>query len=363
MFPIPLPCRAGARLAVAGAVLGCSLAVAADEPERLELEAPRFAVLSQLDEAETSAWAVDLDRFVAAMDAVYPVDEAALPPLTIVLFRDARDFAPYRLRTSSGQARVAAFFGNTGDWSIVGMPRGGRDEATGQTLYHEAVHWLTAASDDAPPRWFAEGLAEALSTFEVVDGQGRWGNVVEENVAVLRRDGVPPIGELLGASQDETLLGPGGDRCYAQAWTFVHRMRFANGGADAARLAAFLRALRTTDAETAAAASFGSSLGELTSDLRRSLDRGRYGFAEVALAQDAAALRAGRALYPTDGLLLVAAAAAKATGDAREASRLLARAAAEPSTLPKRYRAAVAALRSRWLGESLSSLAAPNAAP
>ena len=43
------------------------------------------------------------------------------------------------------------------------------DAETRQTIYHEAVHWFTTASDTPQPLWFAEGLAEVLSTFEVVD--------------------------------------------------------------------------------------------------------------------------------------------------------------------------------------------------
>jgi len=70
-------------------------------------------VISQLSEPETRAWAVEFEQFVGALHELYSVDEVTLPPLTIVLFRSSREFAPYRLRTASGQARISAFFGNT----------------------------------------------------------------------------------------------------------------------------------------------------------------------------------------------------------------------------------------------------------
>src|SRR5262245_53940460 len=139
----------------------------AAEPKWLRLQSPSFGVISQLDEKETLAWAVEFEQFIGALHGLYGAKEVALPPLTIVLFRSPRDFAPYRLRTESGQARVAAFFGNTGDWSIIGMPGNGRDTETRQTIYHEAVHWFATASDTPQPLWFAEGLAEVLSTFEI----------------------------------------------------------------------------------------------------------------------------------------------------------------------------------------------------
>ena len=273
----------GALVLCAFAALSFSQPAAAAERDWLRLQAPSFGVLSQLDERETLEWAVEFEQFIGALHVLYSVDEVALPPLTIVLFRQARDFAPYRLRTESGQARVAAFFGNTGDWSIIGMPGNGRDDATRETIYHEAVHWFMTASDSPQPLWFAEGLAETLSTFEVVDGKGRWGKALADNVAALSGDGLLPMEDLLRASQDDALHGREADRYYPQAWAFVHQMMFGNGGADSAKLAAFLRELRTKDLDTAVRAAFGTSYGAMTDDLRRYLERGRYGYAETAL--------------------------------------------------------------------------------
>jgi hypothetical protein len=255
----------------------------AAESEWLELKAPSFGIVSQLDEKETLAWAVEFDQFVGAIHALYSVDHVALPPLTIVLFRQRRNFAPYRLRTDSGQARVAGFFGNTGDWSVIGMPGGGRDDATRQTIYHEAVHWFATTSDAPQPLWFAEGIAEVFSTFEVIDGKGRWGQAIDDNVAYLRDDGLMPMEDLLRASQDDALHGSDRDKYYPQAWAFVHYLMFGNGGSDSSKLAVLLRELGRTDLDSAVDSAFGKSYGELTEDLRRYLERGRYGFAEIEL--------------------------------------------------------------------------------
>jgi hypothetical protein len=255
----------------------------AAETEWLKLQAPSFGVISQLSESETRAWAVEFEQFVGGLHELYSVDEVALPPLTIVLFRSSREFAPYRLRTDSGQARVSAFFGNTGDWSVIGMPGNGRDAATRETIFHEAVHWFATGSGTSQPLWFAEGLAEVLSTFEVVDGKGRWGRAIEDNVAYLTDAGLMPMEEMLRASQDDALHGAERDRFYPQAWAFVHSLMFGNAGADGETLAAFLRQLEVANLDTAVKVAFDKSYDELTNDLRRYLDGGRYGYADVAL--------------------------------------------------------------------------------
>ena len=69
----------------------------AAEPEWIKLQAPSFGVISQLDEDDTRRWAVEFDQFIGALHAFYDVEEIALPPLTIVLFKQAKGFAPYRV--------------------------------------------------------------------------------------------------------------------------------------------------------------------------------------------------------------------------------------------------------------------------
>jgi hypothetical protein len=149
MLYLTRPRKPGALWLLAALAWACSVNAAA--AEWLKLQAPSFGVISQLSETETRAWAIEFEQFVGALHELYSVDRVDLPPLTIVLFRSAREFAPYRLRTDSGQARISAFFGNTGDWSVIGMPGNGRDPATRETIFHEAVHWFATGSDTPQP--------------------------------------------------------------------------------------------------------------------------------------------------------------------------------------------------------------------
>jgi hypothetical protein len=280
VFRLTCPRRSGVCGIIAVLAWGLTALASASEPEWLKLETPGFGVVSQLDEHETRAWARQLDEFIGALHDLYGVEQAALPPLTIVLFRQPRDFAPYRLRTDSGQARVSGFFGNTGDWSIIGLHADNRGGAARQTLYHEAVHWFSTASDRPQPLWFAEGLAEVLSTFTVVDGNARWGEVIVDDVAYLSDSGLLPMEALLQASQDDALHGEEREKYYPQAWAFVHYLMFGQRDTGAGELAAPLRELALTEADVAA---FGRSSDELTSDLQLYLAHGRYGYTEIAL--------------------------------------------------------------------------------
>src|SRR5262245_43062551 len=99
--------RFGASLLFASLAYALAARVSdAAEPEWLKLQAPSFGVISQLDEKDTMAWAVEFEQFIGALHGLYGAKQVDLPPLTIVLFKSPREFAPYRLRTESGQARV-----------------------------------------------------------------------------------------------------------------------------------------------------------------------------------------------------------------------------------------------------------------
>jgi tetratricopeptide (TPR) repeat protein len=255
----------------------------AAEPEWLKLQAPSFGVVSQLDADDTRDWAVEFEQFIDALHQLYRVENVALPPLTIVLFKGQRDFAPYRIQTESGQADVDGFFGDNGSWSVIGLAGSGSNRRTRGVVYHEAVHWFMAASDGSAPLWFEEGFAEALSTFNVRDGKGRWGEAIDPYVEYLNYVGFQPMDEFLRASQDEALHGSDSDTYYPQAWLFVHYLLFGNGGVEREKLSTFLAKLRETDLDTAFDAAFQKSYDDVTADLRRYIQRGRYSFAETEL--------------------------------------------------------------------------------
>jgi tetratricopeptide (TPR) repeat protein len=274
-------------LLLAGVLLaGLRLAAptTAAEPGWLKLQAPQFGVLSQLDEAATRKWAVEFDQFIAALQTLYKVPDASLPPLTIVLFRSQRAFDPYRRHIGTGGAVVDGFFANRGTWSVIGLAgRRSRDE-TRRIVQHEAVHWFLSGADVELPPWFHEGLAEVYSTFEVRDDKGRFGAPIALSRDFLDYAGVQPIEDFLRTPQAAVLHGSN-ERYYPQAWAFVHYLVFGNGGANRPRLATLLRGLQDTDLDSAFTAAFGRSYDDVTRDLRGYLTGGRFSMLELELPQ------------------------------------------------------------------------------
>lgn len=283
-------------MAVAGGiVLGgvvAAPAVCAQEDEWLRLQAPRFGVISQLEEGSTRRWSVEFDQFIATLQAAFSIDEGALPPLTIVLFENQRAFNPYRPRNEAGeQPDVVGVFGNYGTWSVIGMVATAKRE-TRTTVYHEAVHWFLSADSTSRPTWFEEGFAETFSTFEIEDGKGRLGMASQGNLDYLQYFGMSPLDEFLRASRDDAHKR---NDYYPQAWAFVHYLLFGNKGAQRGKLVELLRLQRETDLDSAFATAFGKSYGDMTNELRTYVRGGRYAIAIVDLADRSDEMTVGAA--------------------------------------------------------------------
>jgi tetratricopeptide (TPR) repeat protein len=269
---------------VALCLLSLTIAIAAAstsqaaEPKWIKLQSARFGVLSQLSAEDTRAWAVQFDQFIDAMHQLYSVNDVALPPLTIVMFKQAKDFAPFQIRTASGQVKVDGFFATQSGWSVIGLTGQGSD-VTRHVIQHEAVHWFASASTTPSPLWFSEGIAEVLATFEAKQGKGRWGRAIPSHAEYLSYRGLVPLEQFLRKSQDEALHGPAADTYYPEAWAFVHYLLFGNNGAQRGKLDTLLKQLRDNDLDTAFNAAFGVSYDDVTNDLRKYLERGRYAMA------------------------------------------------------------------------------------
>ena len=164
----------------------CASISGAAEPVWVKLQAERFGVISQLDEASTRRWAVEFDQFIDALLQLYAVNDERLPPLTMVLFENARDFAPYQIQTESGQVKVLGFFANMGTWSVIDLAGRRSSPETRNIVYHEGVHWFASAMEtDAR-------MLRSSSTRAIV-GMGRLRFSRDRCPGTARRDG-PSLG-------------------------------------------------------------------------------------------------------------------------------------------------------------------------
>jgi len=262
------------------ACLACSAgSLCAREVTWTRLDAGNFTIISQVPEKQTRGWAVEFEQFHRGIDKVMKFNEAALRPVTVVLFRSQDDMRPYKLLEKGKPADVEGMFFRSPLGNFIEVAADSEDERTRLLVFHEGVHWLTNVSDVPPPLWLDEGLAEVFSTFSIEDDLYNYGKALPWHVLLLNREKMMPLKQLL-AVQHGSLLYNEGERTsifYAESWAFVHYLLFSGRLEERTKFNELVRALRPdSDPDAVFRQVFGADCAAMDQRLREYLRSGTY---------------------------------------------------------------------------------------
>ncbi len=265
------------RLFTCIAVSVCSLA--AREISWTRLDAGKFTIISAVSEKETLSWAVEFEQFHQGIQKVLRINEAALQPVTVILFRSQSEMRPYKPLEKGKPAQVDGMFMRTPLGNFIEAAVDSEDQQTRQLIFHEGVHWLTNVSDTQPPLWLDEGLAEVFSTFSVDGDLYNYGQVLPWHVLLLDHGPMMPLKQLL-AIQHGSLLYNEGERTsifYAESWAFVHYLLFSGNLEERTKYNQLVRALRAdADPDVVFKQVFGADCAAMDRRLRDYLRNGSY---------------------------------------------------------------------------------------
>lgn len=271
------------------APLCACLAVAA--PKWNTLQAPHCLIVSQLNERETRAWAAEFEQFTAALRNKILIEEAFLPPLTVVLFADQGQFGPYCPRDDKGKKReLAGVFATRDTWGTIGLANGFSDESTRHTVLHEATHWHVSATRTEMPLWLNEGFAEAFSTFKAKKDHGLLGEPIPYHLPALRGETWVPLFQLMLTSGNDRLYTDSkrNHQFYAQSWIFAHKLLFENPAKGHEILNRFYQErVRGADQLAAFRTAFGRELEAVQDELERYVRNGQFTFERLPFPAEA----------------------------------------------------------------------------
>ena len=213
------------------------------EPTWLRIATPEFTIITSLDRKEAIARGNEFAQYIAALRSYFSDTAAALPPLTIVVFADDADFGQYRPQKNGKPERVGGYFVRHESWSVIGQPAHTTDEAR-RTIFHEAVHWFTSASETPNPAWLEEGMAEVFSTFRVEPGKAVWAELIPDHVERVAHEKLLPLERLLFTPRSEVFDDiRHTNMFYAESWAFVHMLMFGKTKVARSALSAYSKKL------------------------------------------------------------------------------------------------------------------------
>jgi tetratricopeptide (TPR) repeat protein len=200
-------------------------------------------------------------------------------PVVIYVFKNTKDFAPYRFGTA-----VAGYFVPAPEANYAAL-----DASAGEqpypVLYHEFVHLWLDQNLPGVPLWLNEGLAEFYSTFRIKAGSAlgssgtiEIGHPVMEHAYWLQRDKNFSVTRLL--TRDPSSLDYDESRrtgqFYAQAWVLTHYLMMGSDG-NARRLNDYLdRVTRGAPPLETYLEVFQTDTLTVNRTIRTYIDRGRY---------------------------------------------------------------------------------------
>jgi tetratricopeptide (TPR) repeat protein len=138
-----------------------------------------------------------------------------------------------------------------------------------------------SADQARQPAWFAEGIAEMLSTFERHGDRVDWGKPISSHLELLRKSGTLPLAEFLAEPSAIFDRDDRTERFYAQSWLFTHFLMLSKEPSRRQAPFAFLRAFRSESGEATVNAVFGASLKELDRDFKQYVGQSTYAYMKL----------------------------------------------------------------------------------
>lgn len=263
---------------------------------------PHFTAAGNATFQQMHSVLLELEGFRGALLRSLPgLRAASSRPVTVIVFRDARAFAPFTPAGATGERRenVVAYFLTTKDESymVVAMHRDMR--RTFQYLFHEYTHFIVHANLGRVPGWLNEGLAEYYSTLraDLESRRAILGEPPQVRLTTLASGRLLPLADVLAFNSSGTVTQPPERTAafYAQSWALVHYLQHGEGGRLAAGVARYLESVNTgASIAEAVPSAFGLSLQDLESRLLAYIRRGSHATRTIAEPDGAEPIRVKR---------------------------------------------------------------------
>jgi hypothetical protein len=296
------------RILLLAGSLACALPApaAAQEPvhsrEWTRAHSPHFTAAGNASFQDIRVVLLELEGFRAALLRTWPgLRVTPDRPVTVVVFRDERAFAPFRPTTPAGERRegVVGYFLTTREASymVVAVHRDMR--RTFQHLFHEYTHFVVRQNMGRVPDWLNEGLAEYYSTLraDLPARRSILGEPSPGRLATLQSGRLLPLRDVLTYDASGAVPQPTArvNAFYAQSWALVHYLQHAEAGRLAPGVGAYIAAVDAGQpVEAAVEAGFGMPLEELEGRLLGYIHRGRYGHRVLTEPAEAEPVRVAR---------------------------------------------------------------------
>jgi len=187
----------------------------------LRVRSENFEVLTTAGDKRARETLVEFERVYSFFEQSLQRPIKPDVPLRIVLFRNEKEYAPYRLSEAA-----AAFYMPGPDADYIVMHNAGDS----RLAIHEFVHLLVKHSYKSQlPIWLNEGIAELYSTMQPVGNKVQIGGLIPGHIHLFRSEKPIPLDMLLDVDRGSKFYNrkQHAGMFYAESWALTHMLQLS----------------------------------------------------------------------------------------------------------------------------------------
>ena len=275
-------------------VLASQHTIAAGKDTWVSVRTKNFLLVGNANEKDIKQIGLKLEQFREVFTRFFPNINFKTPvPTTVVVFKNASSYAPFRIREKS-----SGHFQSGPDVNYIALTSDIKGEGF-SVIFHEFTHLLVNNNFRNAPVWFNEGLAEYYSQFHMSEDQRVvLGYPIVNHVLLLRRNKLLPLRTLFEVDHKSAYYNEADKTSifYAQSWALMHYLMIGKEGRDQG-LDKFSTLLNSrVQSEQAFQQAFGVTFDAMEIELRNYVAQDRY---KVRLANFAGELKLDTATEAT----------------------------------------------------------------
>lgn len=259
------------------------------------VKSKNFYLIGNADEKIIRDTAVRLEQFRESLRQVLsPMNVDSPVPTTVVVFRTADDYKPFKPIKSTGEVHemVAGYFLAGADKNYITLSGESGERANAyNVIFHEYTHFLIRNNlgESKIPPWYNEGAAAYYETFAIENDQKiTLGGTQKKYLSMLGKNNLIPFEDFFN-TDNYTLHEQGNDRVglfYAQAWALMHYLIQGRDGAGKPQLEKFLRSVMSGKAAKASfLEAFQINYTALEAELKNYIRLNKYPVTEINLKE------------------------------------------------------------------------------
>jgi predicted negative regulator of RcsB-dependent stress response len=255
-----------------------------------------FELYSRNREADSRELLHDLELLRAFFLETNKLTERRRVEVTVYYFRSEKDFRSYASETYGPNHKFAGFYVQGVDRAVIYLIPGQDAISTRQLIFHEYIHHLFRVTENSPPTWFNEGMAELFSTLLPKADTIEFGHPVPGRVWQARNESLLPLEQLFAVDHSSAVFRQGEHTglFYAESWALLHYLYFGDSKIPAQKRKIFLGLVLANgfkdaaDMRTVFRDVFGMDYPEMVRKLDNYLTGGRYTWGRMPLPKTAA---------------------------------------------------------------------------